>query len=178
MNPGEMQRIDAIDGVSLNDAVFPYLQSVAASALRKAALKKPGLQVNSALRALPQQYMLYRWSLRRRCGVERAATPGTSQHESGLAVDLQNWSPMRSTMEQSDYDWFGYSDNVHFTFKGQGASDIKGESILAFVRLWNRNHPTDKLPADLQSYTNALALRLMKAPANGFAEGPMCEPAL
>ena len=178
MNPGEMERIDAIEGVSLDDTVFPYLQSVAASALRTAAIKKRGLQVNSALRSLPQQYMLYRWSLRRRCGVERAATPGTSQHESGLAVDLQNWSSMRSTMEKNDYDWFGYSDNVHFTFKGEGALSISGDSIRAFVSLWNRNHPDDRLPVDTQSYTHAVALRLMKAPAKGFADGPSCSPAL
>ncbi len=174
MNPGHMERIDAIDGVTIDDSVFPYLQTIAAQSLRESAKEKSGVQVTSALRSLPQQYMLYRWYQRGRCGISLAAAPGTSPHESGLALDLQNWSSMRRTMEKNDYRWFGNSDSVHFTFDGDGAIDLAGNSIRAFVSLWNRNNPTDTIPPDTATYTRTVASRLMKAPSTGFDLGPSC----
>jgi hypothetical protein len=45
------------------------------------------LQVNSMFRTLADQYVLYYSGA---CGL--AARPGQSNHESGRAVDLANWS--------------------------------------------------------------------------------------
>src|SRR5262249_15871929 len=64
IKPGVLVKIDLPDNVTLEPEVFPYLQAPAADALRNAATAyaRP-MQINSALRTLPQQYMLKRWDL-------------------------------------------------------------------------------------------------------------------
>jgi len=91
LKPGSMKRIDGVSGLALGSAVFPYLQSPAATALI-AAQKVRGvtMSINSGLRTLPQQYLLYRWYQTGRCGIGLAARPGTSNHESGIAVDINS----------------------------------------------------------------------------------------
>lgn len=173
-NPEAMARIDNIAGIQLAKGASPYLQGAAARALRSAAAVSPGLRVNSSLRALPQQYMLYRWSLRGRCGVPLAAKPGRSKHESGLALDVSNWKERRAPLEKRGFDWFGVGDRVHFTFRGPGAKAVSGESTIAFKRLWNRNHPGDRLP-ETDVYDRETELRLKVSPSNGFVRGASCK---
>ncbi len=78
--PGTLTRIDNTAGLALGSAVFPYLQTSAAKALipRAEGARHDDLE-----------------------------TPGTSNHEGAIAVDL------------------------------------RGLSVKAFQKLWNRNHPTD-----------------------------------
>ncbi|MCB9616216.1 MAG: hypothetical protein H6722_27590 [Sandaracinus sp.] len=73
MRPGLMSRID-VAGIDLGSAAFPYLQTPAAEALSRAARNGGGgMFVTSALRTLPQQYLLYRWYQTGRCGIGLAA---------------------------------------------------------------------------------------------------------
>lgn len=174
MKPGSMKRIDNIGGLALGAAVFPYLQTSAANALVNAQ-KARGvtMSINSGLRTLPQQYLLYRWYQTGRCGIGLAATPGTSNHESGIAVDINDNAGWKSSMSSKGFHWLGASDPVHFDFSGGGTIDMKGLSVLAFQRLWNRNNPNDKIDED-GSYGPSTESRLAKSPVGGFPIGPLC----
>jgi hypothetical protein len=174
MKPGSMKRIDNTPGLALGAAVFPYLQTPAANALVAAQkARRVTLSINSGLRALPQQYLLYRWYQTGRCGIALAAPPGTSNHESGIAVDISNDSSWRSAMSSKGFRWLGSSDAVHFDYRAGGTVSMKGLSVQAFQRLWNRNNPNDKIAED-GSYGPATEARLAKAPVGGFAKGAIC----
>ena len=55
-----------------------------------AVAAQESLQINSALRTIAQQYLLYDWYHEGRCGITAAAHVGNSNHEGGRAVDLAN----------------------------------------------------------------------------------------
>jgi MYXO-CTERM domain-containing protein len=174
LRPNTMKKIDGTPGLSLGAAVFPYLQTPAANALI-AAQKARGvtLSINSGLRTLPQQYLLYRWYQTGRCGIGLAAKPGTSNHESAVAVDINDNAAWRTTMVGKGFRWLGASDAVHFDYTGGGTVDLRGLSVKAFQRLWNRNNPTDTIAED-GAYGPATEARLAKSPVGGFAKGASC----
>ncbi len=174
MRPGTFASIDNVAGLTLNSAVFPWLQEPAQRALIEAQ-KERGvtMTLNSALRTLPQQYLLYRWYKTGRCGIGLAAAPGNSNHEEGLAVDIADNASWRTAMKNHSFIWLGSGDPVHFDYKGEGAVDISGLSVLAFQRLWNRNHPEDEIEED-SKYGPATEERLASAPVGGFPKGPDC----
>jgi len=163
----------ASDSVDLGGAVLPYLQAPAADSLARAADRVP-LTINSALRTLPQQYLLYEWMNRRICRdvVSLAAAPGTSNHEAGLAVDVDNYGQARASLEARGFRWYGSGDVVHFDYVA-GGEDTRSLSVLAFQTLWNANHPEARVAedGDFGGETEAVLLR---APANGFAKGATC----
>jgi len=177
LRPNTMKRIDNVAGLKLGAAVFPYLQTPAADAL-SAAQKARGvtMSINSGLRTLPQQFLLYRWYKTGRCGIGLAATPGTSNHESAIAVDIEDNAAWRSALQGKSFRWLGASDPVHYDFTGAGAVDLRGLSVKAFQRLWNRNHPEDPIPED-SAYGTQTADRLAKAPSGGFPKGADCKEA-
>ncbi|HSO33245.1 MAG TPA: M15 family metallopeptidase [Labilithrix sp.] len=174
LRPGTLMRIDKTAGLSLGTAVFPYLQAGAAKSLI-AAQKARGttMSINSALRTLPQQYLLYRWYQTGRCGIGLAASPGTSNHEGAIAVDINDNAGWRSAMLGKGFRWLGASDPVHYDFVGGGTVDLRGLSVKAFQRLWNRNNPTDLIAED-GDYGPSTATRLAKSPSGGFAKGASC----
>ena len=155
--------------------VFPYLEADARDRLLKALDAKPKqkMTVNSALRTVAQQFLVWRWSATKRCGVPLATPPGQSNHEVGTALDIAEASTWRPVLEQHGFKWLGASDRVHFDYKGAGADTRGGTDVLAFQKLWNRNHPTDKLSEDGR-YSPAVEQRLKQAPPDGFELGPSC----
>jgi hypothetical protein len=173
--PDAMARIDGIGGLTLNATALPWLQRPARDALERAVRAGGGgLSVNSTLRTLPQQLMLYRWYLAGLCGITLAARPGTSPHESGLAIDTSEYTAWRSALEGNGWRWHGAGDLVHFDYVAGGAMDLEGLSVLAFQRLWNRNHPEDRIAED-GAYGPETESRLRQAPIAGFATGAMCD---
>jgi D-alanyl-D-alanine carboxypeptidase len=174
LRPGTLKSIAGISGISLGSAVFPYLQTSAANALVAAkSTRTATLSVNSALRTLPQQYLLYRWYRTGRCNIGLAATPGTSNHEAALAVDIEDSAAWRTALRGKQFRWLGASDDVHYDYIGAGSVDIRGLSVKAFQRLWNRNHPEDKIAED-GAYGDTTETRLAKSPIGGFAKGALC----
>ena len=133
------------------------------------------VQVNSGYRTVAQQYLLYRWFKEGRCGITAAALPGRSNHESGRAVDIQNWSSRVTTMRNHGWAHTVPGDPVHFD--NLGSPDNRGKDVTAFQRLWNRNHPSDKISVD-GDYGPQTAARLKKAPAAGFAKGATWAPCI
>jgi hypothetical protein len=174
LRPATFMRIDKTPGLALGSAVFPYLQTNAAKSL-VAAQKARGttMSINSALRTLPQQYLLYRWYQTGRCGIGLAASPGTSNHEGAIAVDINDNAGWRAAMLGKGFRWLGASDPVHYDFIGGGTVDLRGVSVRAFQRLWNRNNPNDKIAED-GAYGPSTATRLAKSPSGGFAKGADC----
>ena len=176
LRPNTFMRIDKTPGLALGSAVFPYLQTNAAKALVAAQkVRNQTLSLNSGLRTLPQQFLLYRWYQTGRCGIPLAASPGTSNHESAVAVDINESAAWRSAMQGKGFRWLGANDPVHYDFVGGGTVDMRGLSVRAFQRLWNRNHPTDKIAED-GSYCPATAAKIAASPIGGFPIGAVCPP--
>ena len=171
IKPGTFVRITARPNLILGSNVLPYLEASAASALDAALTAHPGTQmtIDSAFRTLGMQYALYEGH--ETCG-ELAAAPGTSNHEGGRAVDIANFGTWQSAMAAHGWRWFGNADKVHFDYIA-GGTDVRSLSILAFQRLWNNSHPTDKISED-GDYGPATAARLAKSPGGGFTNGPTC----
>src|ERR1041384_4621971 len=168
MNPNSLTRFAAGNGISItSNAVLPFLAANA-----KADLQKVGnVRVNSAFRTVAAQYLLLQWHNRGRCGIKAAAPVGRSNHESGRAADLANWSARVGAMANHHWSHDVPGDPVHFDHLS--SADIRGRDTLAFQRLWNRNHPGDKIAAD-GAYGPQTEARLKKSPATGFATGATC----
>lgn len=174
LRPGTFRSIEGLRGFELGSAVFPWLQAPAREALVAAQERRGAtMAIDSALRTLPQQLLLYRWYKAGRCGISLAASPGKSNHEAGLSVDVQDNAAWREAMAAHGFAWFGPSDPVHFDFEGEGRIDIGGLSVLAFQRLWNRNHPDDPIDED-GAYGPVTEERLTRSPVGGFRRGAEC----
>jgi uncharacterized protein (TIGR03382 family) len=155
-----------------SNAVLPYMSAKAKTALLKVAETK-NLQINSGFRSVVQQYLLYRWYQQGRCGISAAARPGNSNHESGRALDLSNYSSVITAMRNQGWSHSVPGDPVHFDFLG--SPDIRGRDVKAFQRLWNRNNPDDAISEDGE-YGPQTEARLKQAPATGFEAGATCAP--
>ncbi|NUP10818.1 MAG: hypothetical protein HOW73_32645 [Polyangiaceae bacterium] len=177
IDPDGFTALPELSNVTYSTGVFPYLIAPARDALVKAAQSKPStnFHINSMFRTVAQQYMIRRWYEQGRCGISAAATPGNSNHETGLAVDIANNSTWRNALESRGFDWLGPNDPPHFDYEGAGAVSQRGFDVLAFQRLWNRNHPDDIIAED-GDYGPQTRSRIQKSPAQGFDIGADCEP--
>jgi hypothetical protein len=168
MSPTSLVRFDAGSGITItSNAVLPYLAANAKTDLMAVG----NVQINSAFRTVAQQYLLLQWFNLGRCGITAAAAVGRSNHESGRAVDLANYSTRITAMANHGWAHDVAGDPVHFDHLI--STDIRGKDTLAFQRLWNRNHPTDKIAED-GAYGPQTEARLKQSPATGFAIGPSC----
>jgi uncharacterized protein (TIGR03382 family) len=155
-----------------SNSVLPYLSATGKQDVMDVAATKV-VQINSAFRTVAQQYLLYRWFQLGRCGITAAATPGRSNHESGRALDLANYSQVISAMAAQGWAHDVPGDDVHFDHLS--SPDIRGRDVLAFQKLWNRNNPADKIAED-GDYGPATEARLKMSPSEGFAIGASCAP--
>ncbi len=153
-----------------SNAVLPYLHVGAKADLLDVAASR-SVQINSGFRTVAQQYLLYRWYQLGRCGISAAARPGRSNHESGRAVDLANYSSVVTTMNSHGWSHDVPGDPVHFDHLS--SPDIRGQDVQAFQRLWNRNNPDDEIAED-GVYGPQTEARLRAAPATGFEIGADC----
>jgi MYXO-CTERM domain-containing protein len=175
IEPDAYSELTPTANVNFGSAVLPYLQEPARDQLLAALEENPGLdmQINSMLRTVAQQYLLYQWFIDGTCGITLAAPPGDSNHETGLAIDIQQYDPWRSILESKDFAWLGAADPVHFDYDGPGAVDNRDLGVLAFQQLWNHNNPGDIIDED-GIYGPQTEARVEQAPAEGFPMGPTC----
>ncbi len=160
LRPGAFVAFAPRAGITLTSTrVHPFLVASARDAVWAAAARVT-LQVTSAFRTLADQYVLYHSGA---CGL--AATPGTSNHESGRAVDISNYSAALSALTGAGcvHPYPG-SDPVHFDCPG---ADSRAESIRAFQHLWNVNNPGDMIAED-GMYGPMTDSRLARSPAGAF----------
>jgi len=162
-------------GLSIGSNVYPYLEPKAATGLEAAGVSST-ISVTSAFRTIAQQYLLYHWYQTGQCGISLAAVPGNSNHETGIAVDVSNYSSEIGNM--SNHGWthsYPSSDPVHFDYTAGGTTDLRSESVLAFQKLWNLNNPGAKIAED-GDYGPMTAAKIAASPATGFAKGTTCTP--
>ncbi len=183
MAPGAFLPVGASDGVALGEGALPFLQANAAKALAQVATRLGrSITINSGWRSLAQQYLVKYWE--GSCGVRVAAQPGLSQHQSGLAVDTSEYtsSTVRKALRDAGFLW--YCDRVNgghlsscqdpVQFDMRTGDDLRSLSVLAFQKLWNRNHPEDRLAED-GSWGGETRKRLDRAPLAGFAVQATCD---
>ncbi len=143
--------------------VHPYLSPAGRDALYRAA-GRTSISINSALRTIAEQYVLWR-----ACSV--AAAPGNSNHETGRAIDVANYATINSILIDSGFSHpLPSSDPVHYEASG---ADLRSLSVLAFQRLWNANNSGDRIAEDGIAGPQTLS-RLAQAPAEGFSIGRVC----
>lgn len=172
--PGELVPFAEGNGVRfVGAAVLPYASEDGRADLLAAVAAGGGttLDLTSAYRTVAQQYLLYRWYQLGRCGIPVAATPGTSNHESGRAIDVDNWEDWLTVLPAHGWAHDVPGDDVHFDHLA--SPDLRGTDVLAFQRLWNRNHPAAAIDED-GAYGPMTAMALAMAPAEGFAIGASC----
>lgn len=175
ISPGAFAKVPARSNISFGSGAFPFLEKPARDQLVASldAHKGTHLSVNSMLRTIAQQYLLYRWGNANRCGINVVAKPGNSNHETGLAMDVAESSTWRSSLQGHGFKWFGSSDAMHYDYVGSGSVNHKGLDVKAFQRLWNRAHPDDKIAVD-GGWGPQTEARMKKSPAAGFSTGPTC----
>jgi hypothetical protein len=149
---------------------LPFATPQTRDALYGARARGAPLQVNSAFRTVLQQYYL---AVARSPACGSVATPGSSNHESGSAVDVQQYGAARAALEAGGCSWPNYSnDPWHFNCPPAGAAR---RTVLALQRLWNLNHPEDRIAED-NEWGPMTQARLRASPIAGFAiDG--CAPA-
>jgi len=179
IKPNDFVALPKRTNLVLTAHAFPYLEVAARDHLLKAldAHANAKMTVNSCLRTVAQQYLVSHWSASKSCGVQLATPPGESNHEIGTALDIAEASKWRPALEAEDFKWLGTSDRVHFDYKGANTSSPHtATDVLAFQKLWNRNHHDDPVNED-GHYTPATEQRLKKAPPSGFPIGASCAKA-
>jgi len=154
--------------VDLQDAAFPYVQPSAKQALQRAIQDRgQTMQVNSAYRTIAQQMLLYNDRFN---NPNPVAPPGASNHQTGLAIDIEDaigWEPYLM-----QYGWNPLpGDPPHFDYQGGGTIDLRSQSILAFQQLWNQNHPNERISED-GGFGPQTEDALNRSPAPGFPKAP------
>ncbi len=154
--------------VDLLDAAYAYVQAAAKQGLERAIQERgTKMLVNSCYRTIAQQMLLYN---DRYNNSNPVAPPGTSNHQTGLAIDIEDpigWEPYLMR-----YGWNPLAgDPPHFDYTGGNTVDIRSKSILAFQQLWNKNNPNDKIGED-GAFGPQTEGALNQSPAHGFAKAP------
>lgn len=175
--PNALVSIEDLNVAATGSSVWLLMQPPAKEALGQ-ALNERGtkLEVNSAYRTIAAQLLLYQHAQAGRCGISIAARPGRSNHQSGLALDVEDAAGWEPFLERHGWERLLPSDPVHFDFV-QGGQDIRSTAILAFQRLWNRNNPNDRIAED-GAYGPQTEARLGNSPAEGFGTVPDSPPRL
>lgn len=147
----------------------PYLQTNAYKDLVKVVEKRGiPLHINSCLRTVMQQHMLHQQYLQGICGISAAAPPGLSNHNDGLAIDIQDPESWKSVMSQHNWKWLGDWDRWHFDYTGGGV-DLGKLQVKAFQELWNEFHPEKKITVD-GIWGDTTASKVNISPAQGFGQ--------
>jgi putative chitinase len=150
----------------------PFLQSAAYEALVKAVEERgTKLFINSCLRTPMQQYMLFEQKNRGLCGIMAAAPPPNSNHNSGLAIDIEDAPGWKPFLESHSWRWIGSFDPMHFDYS-PGGVDLGDLQVRAFQQLWNNNNPAeDQIPVD-GVWGPTTAACVDRSPAQGFGASP------
>lgn len=169
--PGKLVDISDL-GASLIDfgpAANPFVGGPTAKARLKEAITIRGqkLVVNSAYRTVAQQFLLWRmFNLTSHgCGMAAVANPGASNHESGLALDVQDPFSWRLAMQTRGWRHLGPFDPPHYDFVG--GTDLRTLGVWAFQALWTKHHPGDDID-DGGDWGPITRDRLERTPVDGF----------
>jgi murein L,D-transpeptidase YcbB/YkuD len=174
LQTGILINFESLPGISSSgeSALNLYLQAGAKeslrAALRQGIAKQPNLKmtINSAYRTVAQQHILYRVYRRDPKLIPLAANPGNSNHEDGLAIDVNNYNAWKPYLLANGWQWLGGNDPVHF-FEDNGRDDIGTLGVKAFQTLWNRFNPNDLMTVD-GNFGDQTAAKMDRSPIAGF----------
>ncbi len=154
----------------IGNSTIPLLQPAARASLQRVIEQKDRhLDLIHAYRTIAQQFVLLQWKLRGKCGITQARKPGTSDHERGIAIDIDDFDVWKSTLQSNGWAWAGPGDRGHFRFTGDGVNPgVITESVRAFQILWNRNNPNDPIDEDGIFGDVQTGPRLLRSPVDGF----------
>lgn len=174
---GVLSRIDCKLIVCEGSQNNPYLQTKAYEALVR-AVEDRGMRmhINSCLRTPMQQYMLRLQYERGICGIMAAARPPLSNHNSALAIDIEDSTGWRPFLERQNWKWIGSFDPMHYDFKG-GGEDLGSLQVRMFQKLWNEFNPEDKISVDGQ-WGPTTASKVAQSPGQGFGKPPVLKKGL
>jgi hypothetical protein len=158
LTDGGLTKIRHRDGLVLAEVVHPYLSKDAESSLGKIKYTK-NLYLNSCYRTVAQQMVLYQNA--NRCGLV-AAKPGKSNHQSGLAIDINDSHYWMEQLESVGWNKLGSFDDMHFDFPGNNLQKL---SVKAFQVLANKNNYSLTTDGELGAKT---LYALSNAPVEGF----------
>lgn len=176
--PNALVSIEDLDVAATGSSVWALVQLVAKEALQRAITERgTTLSVNSAYRSIAAQLILFQHAQAGRCGITIAAIPGRSNHQSGLALDVEDAEGWQPFLERHGWQRLLPDDPVHFDYLGGGTQDIRGPAVLAFQRVWNRNNPNDPITED-GLYGPQTETRLGNSPAEGWGNVPTVPPRL
>ncbi len=149
----------------------PYLQPRAAQDLIKAIeLYNRPFIINSCLRTVMQQYLLRQQYEKKLCGITAAATPGRSNHQSGLAIDIPDYLFWRSPLSKHGWKWLGSWDRWHFDYQ-HGGVNLGVLQISEFQQLWNEYNRSEPLKVD-GIWGSKTASCVARSPVEGFDRYP------
>jgi len=170
--PDALVSFDELE-VELEEAAFAFPQPQAKQGLQQ-AIQERGIKmsINSAYRTIAQQLLLYRWGSG--CGYPVVAPPGKSNHQSGLAIDIKEPDDWQPFLEKYGWRRQGSFDPPHFDYVGEGTKDIGSTAMLAIQKLWNKNHPNERIGED-GDYGSQTGDALNRSPAMGFEIAPWDE---
>jgi N-acetylmuramoyl-L-alanine amidase len=169
--PNSLVRFDDLQVNVTGDQINPLMQAAAKESLR-IAIRERGISllVNSAYRTVVQQYILRQQFERGLFGITAAAVPGSSNHESGLALDVEDpdgWQPFFQRHNWirlgRDFDFPHYD----YIFPGATRLDLGRVGVIAFQRLWNQFNSSDRITEDGE-YGSQTETRLANSPIDGF----------
>jgi N-acetylmuramoyl-L-alanine amidase len=169
--PNALVSFDDLNVDIAGNQINPFLQPAARESLR-IAIKERGskLLVNSAYRTIAQQYLLRKQFEQGLFGITAAAVPGSSNHEGGLALDVEDpdgWEPYFEPHHWirlgRDFDYPHYD----YHFPAATRQDLGAVGIRAFQRLWNQHTPSDRIAED-GSFGAQTEARLAESPIDGF----------
>lgn len=170
-NETNLVRCDDIELLQIvGNSTIPLLQPEARASLER-AIEQVGrrLKLVHAYRTVAQQFVLREWKNRGKCGITAARTPGTSDHERAIAIDIQNIDVWKTALINNEWAWAGPGDRGHFSFRGAGVSPkVLTESVKSFQKLWNRNNPDDPIEEDGIYGDIETGPRLLLSPTEGF----------
>jgi murein L,D-transpeptidase YcbB/YkuD len=155
-------------GASLNLYLQAGAKESLRAALREGIAKQPNLKmtINSAYRTVAQQHILYQVFQRDPKLIPLASKPGNSNHENGLAIDVNNYNAWKPYLTAHGWHWLGGNDPVHFS-EPSGRDDINKLGIAAFQALWNQYHPNDPMTVD-GNFGAQTAAKMDSSPIGGF----------
>jgi murein L,D-transpeptidase YcbB/YkuD len=166
---------DSLPGISssgephLNLYLQPGARETLRIALRAGMAQQPNLRmtINSAYRTVAQQHILYQIYQRAPKLIPLAAKPGNSNHEDGLAIDVNNYNVWKPYLLKYGWQWLGAGDPVHF-FENNGRDDVGNLGVKAFQSLWNKYNPTELMTVD-GNFGAQTAAKMDRCPIAGFA---------
>jgi hypothetical protein len=174
LQTGILLNFESLPGISSSGEshLNLHLQAGAKESLRAALSagisKQPGLKmtINSAYRTVSQQHILYQVYRRDPKLIPLAAKPGNSNHEDGLAIDVNNYSSWKPYLLAHGWHWLGGNDPVHF-FENNGRDDVGMLGVKAFQTLWNKYNPNDRMTVD-GNFGDQTAAKMDRSPIAGF----------